>query len=412
MDYALNLKIFFLILWMELWTKVGLGTPVGNLKRLEHLTKITERKDIIEDPIKMQSWATQVVEHQDDALSDYVGSVNAETSKDNTAMNFRLEDFSGVVEDFCQDECEWEHHPSDPYYYIPYQLSTFYSKEETNKIVEFLDYLSEATNFKFIEYKGENITGQYAPYYIHIFSGPRCWSRVGRWVKRGVQIMSLETKTCTNPAAMLHEFAHLFGLNHEHRRPDRNLYIKIINSNIDDSHVHEFPKVPFPKTRLGQHLSGYKYDIASIMHYNSVAFSKSGGVTIVSRDKQWRSSLRYSGTMMSTCDWNKILTLYPGLKKPPECIPNSRGWQYVPTEACYQMYGHLNCQTACHYVGGDLIKSNICNYNSETGKPVLPQNLQRNPYFQTDADFSKSGNENFWRAFLVRVNHVSEILFI
>lgn len=57
-----------------------------------------------------------------------------------------------------------------------------------------------------------------------------CYCHVGR--TGGKQLMKMFGE-CMRPAAMIHEFGHLIGFNHEHQRPERDDYITVHYNNID-----------------------------------------------------------------------------------------------------------------------------------------------------------------------------------
>jgi hypothetical protein len=57
-----------------------------------------------------------------------------------------------------------------------------------------------------------------------------CYSYVGR--QGGRQRMKMFGE-CLRHAAMVHEFGHAIGFNHEHQRPDRDLFINVFLQNVD-----------------------------------------------------------------------------------------------------------------------------------------------------------------------------------
>jgi astacin len=70
---------------------------------------------------------------------------------------------------------------------------------------------------------------------------------------------------------------HVIGFYHEHERWDRDLFIDIIWQNIDRGALDQFGKVDLSKTSY----YGQPYDYKSILHYDSLAFSKNGYPTML-----------------------------------------------------------------------------------------------------------------------------------
>ena len=64
-----------------------------------------------------------------------------------------------------------------------------------------------------------------------------------------------------------HEFGHALGLHHEHERPDRDLFVQIINANIQSGFGNQFTKLSNNTPIYGP------YDFDSLMHYDRCAFS-------------------------------------------------------------------------------------------------------------------------------------------
>ena len=78
---------------------------------------------------------------------------------------------------------------------------------------------------------------------------------------------------------VLHELGHCIGLVHEHQRPDRGEYIKIVWDNIHSRYEHNFIIRDNPLISE----KNFPYDYGSIMHYGSMDFSL-GGPTIIADD--------------------------------------------------------------------------------------------------------------------------------
>jgi len=71
---------------------------------------------------------------------------------------------------------------------------------------------------------------------------------------------------------VLHELGHVLGLLHEHQRPDRDKYIKILYKNIDPDFYSCFEK--YQGSEFLYNYKQFPYDYYSIMHYYNLSFSK------------------------------------------------------------------------------------------------------------------------------------------
>ncbi|XP_023232131.1 astacin-like metalloprotease toxin 5 [Centruroides sculpturatus] len=107
--------------------------------------------------------------------------------------------------------------------------------------------------------------------YIYIQEGKGCNSMVGK--EGGRQILNLGSG-CWNLGIIYHELGHVIGLYHEHNRPDRDKYIRILWNNIRDSYITGFALYDENDLRI---CDDYSYD--SIMHYGPKAFAKYGKVS-------------------------------------------------------------------------------------------------------------------------------------
>jgi hypothetical protein len=104
-----------------------------------------------------------------------------------------------------------------------------------------------------------------------------CWAELGR--QGGVQLVNLGT-ACQRGNA-IHEIGHAIGLLHEHTRADRDRYVTVRWDHVDPAQRYNFEMTPGP---LPSEPTPLSYDIGSIMHYGSYAFSADGQPTIVRRD--------------------------------------------------------------------------------------------------------------------------------
>ncbi|CAD6222052.1 GSCOCG00005312001-RA-CDS [Cotesia congregata] len=74
---------------------------------------------------------------------------------------------------------------------------------------------------------------------------------------------------CDKIPIVLHELGHAIGLEHEHIRPDRDMFIDVIYENIPEEFFSEFEKGSAHDVQT----FNQTYDYHSVMHYPSDAFS-------------------------------------------------------------------------------------------------------------------------------------------
>lgn len=79
--------------------------------------------------------------------------------------------------------------------------------------------------------------------------------------------MKIGVSGCKKEGNAVHELGHALGLWHEHTRTDRDKYVQVLLENIDDNFEHNFKEHEHP------FVPDLNYDIESIMHYGSSAFS-------------------------------------------------------------------------------------------------------------------------------------------
>uniref|UniRef100_A0A7E4VSS6 Metalloendopeptidase n=1 Tax=Panagrellus redivivus TaxID=6233 RepID=A0A7E4VSS6_PANRE len=94
-----------------------------------------------------------------------------------------------------------------------------------------------------------------------------CYSYVGR--VGGRQLLSL-SEGCVYSFIIIHEVMHVLGLEHEHQRPDRDQFIKILYKNVEEDKMANFGLISANDVDYKEH----PYDYLSIMHYDGTAFGK------------------------------------------------------------------------------------------------------------------------------------------
>jgi len=108
-----------------------------------------------------------------------------------------------------------------------------------------------------------------------------CWAYAGYYSNHAMKLNL--GPGCHSQGIAMHELGHTIGFHHEHSRPDRDDYVTILWDNINRKKHDQFVKKKEVLT------GGYKYDLASIMHYTKKAFSEDGSITIqmVGQEDSW-----------------------------------------------------------------------------------------------------------------------------
>lgn len=96
---------------------------------------------------------------------------------------------------------------------------------------------------------------------LYIAGAMGCWATVGA----GASITGL-APMCWAQSVLVHELGHLFGLQHEHQRSDRDAYVLVNYDNAEEPYRAALAPIASAKTGA--------YDFLSIMHYAQTAFSR------------------------------------------------------------------------------------------------------------------------------------------
>ena len=123
-----------------------------------------------------------------------------------------------------------------------------------------------------------------------------CCSYIG-YIGCGRQGVSL-AHGCINRGTIVHEMLHALGFFHEHSRPDRDQYVKIIEENIQEVALPNFQKLK------PQDIESYDidYDYNSVMHYCKNSFS-------VSKDKSTLVPLEADAIICNACELSPLDTI-------------------------------------------------------------------------------------------------------
>uniref|UniRef100_A0A0N5AQI8 Metalloendopeptidase n=1 Tax=Syphacia muris TaxID=451379 RepID=A0A0N5AQI8_9BILA len=190
---------------------------------------------------------------------------------------------------------------------IPYVISSQYNERERAVLARAFQEYHTKTCIRF------SPRTAYDKDYLYIGKIDGCFSDVGR--AGGRQELSLDDG-CLQYDTAIHELMHSVGFYHEHERWDRDKYITILWHNIDrDKHnleaYDQFGRVDLSESSY----YGQPYDYYSIMHYDSLAFSKNGFETLVAKRPEMTPIIG-SAIDFSNTDLIKINKMYscPSLK--------------------------------------------------------------------------------------------------
>jgi hypothetical protein len=158
---------------------------------------------------------------------------------------------------------------------IPYRFSESV-KEETNvrqAIIQAISVWQNYTCLRFVPLTEKEMDRDHLLFTTS--EGNKCSTDVGR-MGNGSQAVHIGTMCRPLVGVAMHELGHSIGFWHEHTRPDRDSYVKILENNIKDGQEKNFEK------REASEIDslGIPYDLDSIMHYKLNAFSKNGEPTM------------------------------------------------------------------------------------------------------------------------------------
>ncbi|XP_070576385.1 blastula protease 10-like [Ptychodera flava] len=123
--------------------------------------------------------------------------------------------------------------------------------------------------------------------------------------KNKTRQVSLQKGACQSEGIALQEIGHSIGLMHEHVRDNRDAFVSINEENIQSGREGNFEKrAPF---NINTNL--ILYDVCSVMHYNSMAFSENGQPTIVANYPDYKNVIgKQRG--LSHLDYQMINVMY------------------------------------------------------------------------------------------------------
>ncbi|CRK92007.1 CLUMA_CG005587, isoform A [Clunio marinus] len=185
---------------------------------------------------------------------------------------------------------------------VPYTFrsSSGFTTSQQNVIISGMQEIEKYTCVRFIKR-----TNQVD--YVEIISDSGCWSYLGR--RGGQQTLSLQRNVngygCVWKGTAIHEFIHALGYTHMQNHIDRDKYVKVYLENVSSSQRHNFEKV----TSSSHGNFNTEYDIESIMHYGSTAFSSNGKYVMLPYDSS-KLSVMGQRERLSSGDIARIKNMY------------------------------------------------------------------------------------------------------
>ncbi|XGW28816.1 hypothetical protein V3C99_008537 [Haemonchus contortus] len=193
---------------------------------------------------------------------------------------------------------------------IPYVISGQYNERERAVLARSFQEYHKRTCVRFVARTPLDRD------YLYIGKIDGCFSDVGR--AGGRQELSLDDG-CMQYDTAIHELMHSVGFYHEHERWDRDNHITILWQNIDKEAYDQFGKVDLTESSY----YGQMYDYYSIMHYDSLAFSKNGFETMVAKRPEMTAVIG-SAIDFSPIDVLKMNLMYDCGRRPdiePQPLP-------------------------------------------------------------------------------------------
>ncbi|XP_077991871.1 blastula protease 10-like [Glandiceps talaboti] len=164
---------------------------------------------------------------------------------------------------------------------IPYEFTTLDDSMKSYAEAAMLEW-EDKTCLRFVQYPAPGVTHQGK---LTFLEGSGCSAAVG--FKDATRKITLNKNDCKSIGVVLHELGHSLGLWHEHTRPDRDGFVVVNDENIMPGEENNFNIKDW--SDIDTH--DVPYDVSSIMHYGTKAFSANGQTTIDAEDDTVQSSV-------------------------------------------------------------------------------------------------------------------------
>lgn len=111
------------------------------------------------------------------------------------------------------------------------------------------------------------------PYRVIVKPARGCGSLVGHVGVGDAQTLHLGAQCFLQKGTVLHELLHVAGLFHEHTRPDRDQYVRVMWTNIQQNKFKNYAVRPWAEEGAELLTLGLPYDYGSVMHYSPDMFT-------------------------------------------------------------------------------------------------------------------------------------------
>ncbi|MGD1862721.1 MAG: M12 family metallopeptidase [Leptolyngbyaceae cyanobacterium] len=145
---------------------------------------------------------------------------------------------------------------------VPYTIAS--SVPNQSRVDDAIKHIQEKTAIRFVRRTNSNAS-RYRNYIEIISNGDKGWSSSSIGMRGGRQYVRFSDRHSWQ--ILVHEFLHALGIYHEQSRSDRDDYVQIQWSNIQDDAVGNFQK-------KSSAVDYFDYDYESIMHYPGTSFAK------------------------------------------------------------------------------------------------------------------------------------------
>ncbi|XP_062575528.1 uncharacterized protein LOC134237456 [Saccostrea cucullata] len=219
---------------------------------------------------------------------------------------------------FLQNALLWENN------IVPYEIQTGFSGKMQQAIQEAFNIFHELTCVQFVpraqatglSHQGMSVVTIKIKVLVvySMWMNQGCSSLVGRDYRNTRQEVNLQEPMCTSTKTVVHELMHAIGQMHEQSRQDRDRYIEVFFSNIQQGAENNF------ENNLPTH-DRTPYDVESIMQYALTAASINGLPTMKLKDSRLES-LVDSAQSLTHNDVKEITLAYScaaNCQNPPSC---------------------------------------------------------------------------------------------